>query len=99
MEEILVILDKLSRKVDKLSNTVNKIAKTLHLLPVTEKEEREIQILQRTNLQQAAKVNEELNAIQNNSKEPATLFSIYDKAQYVYGDVVADDFLGGFVNE
>jgi hypothetical protein len=99
-QELIDLICKLDKKIDKLSNTVNKIAKTLHLIPVTEKEERELQLLQRTNLQIAAKVNEDLNAMTpKNTAESASIFSIYEQPQNLYGDVVADDLLGGFANE
>lgn len=99
-QELIDLVCKLDKKIDKLSNTVNKIAKTLHLIPVTEKEEREIQLLQRKNLQIAAKVNDDLNAMSpENPKDSASIFSIYDQAQNVFGDVIADDFLGGYASE
>ena len=95
-------IDKLNDKIDKLTKSVaklltinTKIAKTLHLLPVTEKEERDMQILQRKNLAMAAKVNDELNAMENKEEldEYADVFSI-DNGN-VFNDVIADDFLGG----
>lgn len=95
--KILDILTKLNKKVDKLTNVVTRMGKTLHLVPVTEKEEREIQIQQRTNLQIAAKVNEELDAM--SPKEPSgpemmTIFDNYEHSE-LFGDVLGDDFLGG----
>lgn len=95
-------IDKLNDKIDKLTKSVaklltinTKIAKTLHLLPVTEKEERDMQILQRKNLAMAAKVNDELNAMENKEEldEYADVFSI--DSDNVFNDVIADDFLGG----
>ena len=88
-------IDKLTKSVEKLLNINTKIAKTLHLLPVTEKEERDMQILQRKNLAMAAKVNDELNAMENKEEldEYADVFSI-DNGN-VFNDVIADDFLGG----
>lgn len=100
IQELIDLIGKLDKKIDKLSNTVNKIAKTLHLIPVTEKEEREIQLTQRKNLQIAAKVNDDLNAmLPDKPEDTGSIFSIYDQAQNVFGDVVADDFLGGYSNE
>lgn len=95
-------IDKLNDKIDKLTKSVaklltlnTKIAKTLHLLPVTEKEEREMQILQRKNLEMAAKINDELNAMESKDDldEIAEAFSI--SSGNVFNDVIADDFLGG----
>ena len=100
IQELIDLIGKLDKKIDKLSNTVNKIAKTLHLIPVTEKEEREIQLLKRKNLQIAAKVNDDLNEM--SPKKPddtGSIFSIYDQAHNVFGDVIADDFLGGYASE
>lgn len=95
-------IDKLNDKIDKLTKSVaklltlnTKIAKTLHLLPVTEKEERDMQILQRKNLEMAAKINDELNAMEGKDDldEIAEVFSI--SSGNVFNDVIADDFLGG----
>ena len=46
-----------------------KIEKVLHLVPVTEKEEKAIQILQRKNMTVAVKVNDELNVMENKTDE------------------------------
>jgi hypothetical protein len=97
MEDTNELLVKLHKKVDKLNNIVTKIAKTLHLIPVTEKEERDIQILQRTNLKIAAKVNDDLNAMEN--RPDNSVQSIFSQPEYSENDlfsaVLADDFLGG----
>ena len=99
-QELMEVLAKLDKKIDRMSTLVTKIAKTLHLIPVTEKEERDIQLTQRKNLQIAAKVNDDLNAMSPDKPEDsASIFSIYDQAQNLFGDVIADDFLGGYTNE
>ena len=99
-QELIDLICKLDKKVDKLSNLVNKIAKTLHLIPVTEKEEREMQLTQRKNLQIAAKVNDDLNAMsQDKPENNDSIFSIYDQVESIFGDVIADDFLGGYARE
>ncbi len=97
MDEILESLDKLHKKVDRLTNTVTKIAKTLHLIPVTEKEEREIQLLQRKNLNLAAKVSGDLDEM---SPKPEgvgdeSIQSLFTNIEDIFGDVVANDYLGG----
>lgn len=91
--EIKDLLGKLTKKVDKLLNINTKIAKALHLIPVSEKEERDIQLTQRTNLQTAAKVNDDLNAMEN--KTESEHVSIFEEVAVgsVFGDVLADDFL------
>lgn len=87
-------VDKLMKTVSKLLNTNTKIAKSLHLLPVTEKEERELQLLQRKNLGMAAKINAELNAMENIEDDSAT--GVFDNLrENVFSDILADDFLGG----
>ena len=100
--EILEFLAKLDKKVDRLTNTVTKIAKTLHLIPVTEKEERDLQIMQRTNLNIAAKVSADLDALSPKDKEDTSyLQSFYAEAfsqpADIFSDVVADDYLTGGV--
>lgn len=73
-----------------------KIAKALHLIPVTEKEERDIQIQQRKNLSQAAKVNDDLNAMENKDVDsPPTLDTLFTSKEEIYNDILGDDFLGG----
>ena len=93
MEELLTKIDK---KLDKILNLQTKIAKALHLIPVTEKEERDIQIQQRKNLSQAAKVNDDLNAMENkNIDSPPTLDDLFNSKETIFDDVLGDDFLGG----
>lgn len=94
-DEILQYLSKIDKKQDKILNLLTKVAKTLHLLPVTEKEERDIQLLQRKNLAQAAKVNDDLNKMENKPSESQQNLELYTTPQEVYGDVLGDDFLGG----
>lgn len=94
-DEILQYLSKIDRKQDRILNLLTKIAKTLHLLPVTEKEERDIQLTQRKNLTQAAKVNDDLNKMENKPSESQQGLELYTTPQEVYGDVLGDDFLGG----
>ena len=93
MEDLLTKIDK---KLDKILNMQTKIAKALHLIPVTEKEERDIQIQQRKNLSQAAKVNDDLNAMENkNIDSPPTLDTLFTSKEEIYNDILGDDFLGG----
>lgn len=98
-EEILQYLSKLDRKLDKILNMQTKIAKTLHLLPVTEKEERAIQLQQRDNLSLARKVSDDLDAMANikqTSDENALGISIYEDAsqEEIYTDIIGNDILG-----
>lgn len=97
MEQINSRLSKIERKIDRNTNLLTKIAKVLHLIPVTEKEEREFQITQRTNLQIAAKVNDDLDQMSDSQPEerfsPFSQYNVTD--QDIFGDVLADDYLGG----
>lgn len=97
LEQIDSRLSKIERKIDRNTNLLTKIAKVLHLIPVTEKEEREFQITQRTNLQIAAKVNDDLDQMSDSQpEEKFSPFSQYNfTTQDIFGDVLADDYLGG----
>lgn len=72
------------------------LCKALHVVPVTEKEERDLQILRRTNENQAAKINSELNNMENipNEYEANALGNLFSKANEIYADVLAEDYLG-----
>ena len=96
-QDFLNKLSSLDKKIDRLTNLVTKIAKTLHLVPVTEKEEREIQLLQRGNLQQAAKVSADLDAMspKNEAEGDESIATLFAKVDDIFGDVIADDFLHG----
>ena len=87
----------LTKKVDKMVSLNTKIAKSLHLLPVTEKEERELQLLQRKNLQLAAKVNEDLAAMEPPSETMSQLSVGNLSISGVFSDTLGDDFLSGIV--
>jgi len=91
--ELITLLSKLDKKVDKLLTLNTKIAKCLHLIPVTEKEEREIQALQRKNLQIAAKVNEDLSNMANEPEPFAQLTFGNLQVDALFADVLAEDFL------
>lgn len=96
--QILDLLTKINKKVDKLTTIVTRMGKALHLVPVTEKEEREIQLQQRGNLQLAAKVANELDAMSpKEASDMPEMLSIFDKYEHteLFGDVLGDDFLGG----
>lgn len=91
IQELSTKLDNLTKQVAKLLNINTKIAKVLHLLPVTEKEEKALQILQRKNLQIAAKVNDELNDMENKTVDEYTEDFKFEGS--IFGDVLGDDFL------
>lgn len=93
-------LDRIEKKLDKTLTLLTKIAKNLHLVPVTEKEERAMQIAQRTNMNQAAKIAQELDDMEGKSDND--IFKIFNEDSLstadVFADVLADDFLGGMTN-
>lgn len=84
---------KLVRANNRLLTTV---AKALHLVPVTEKEEQELQIMRRKNEEQASKVNSQLNAMQNIPDEYTenALGNLFSNVADIYGDVLTDEFIG-----
>ena len=101
MVQLTDLLLKIEKKVDKLTNIVTKMGKVLHILPVSEKEERDLQLLQRANLANAAKVSAELEAM-SPAKTPdlpemLTVFDNFERSE-LFNDVIADDFLGGHDN-
>lgn len=87
------LLAELVKKVDKLLTVNTKIAKCLHLLPVTEREEREIQLLQRKNLALAAKVNQDLNDLEAPKEDLAQLSFGALAVDNVFTDVLGEEFL------
>ena len=98
-EEIGQLLSKIDKKMDKILNLQTKIAKVLHLLPVTEKEEKELQLLQRKNLATAAKVNDDLDAMENKgepSHDLSNVFAALENATTIeiYDDVIGSDIFG-----
>lgn len=94
MDELLTRIDKLEKKIDKLLTINTKIAKCLHLLPVTEKEERAIQLAQRENLKLAAKVNEELDSMEN-KPDPNEAYDLFSAVigDGLFSSVLADDYI------
>jgi hypothetical protein len=96
MEEYQQTLDTLCKKVDKLLNLTTKIAKTLHLVPVTEKEEKAIQVMRERNAQQAFKVAEERADFKNEQEDifaPSMELFQQLSIEDVYSDVLADDVI------
>lgn len=93
-DDICKKLNAVEKKLDKLLNINTRVAKALHLLPVTEKEEREIQIQQRTNLKLAADVSYALDEMQNKN-QVSDNGSLTEFVKDVYIDVIGDDFLAG----
>lgn len=96
-EEILQLLSKMDKKLDKILKIDTMIAKTLHIIPVSEKEEREIQLLQRKNAATMQKVQEEFAALEENKERSNSFLGIEDlmsasKAE-VYDDIIGEDYI------
>lgn len=93
-------LNAISKKQDKILQMLTKVSKALHLVSVTEKEERAMQIAQRTNMNQAAKIAQELDDMEG--KFDNDIFKVFNEDSLstadVFADVLADDFLGGMPN-
>ena len=96
-EEILQYLSKIDKKQDKILKLVTMIAKTLHIVPVSEKEEREIQVLQRKNAAVMQKIQEELANLEDNSEKVSNSLSIVDlfdaSKEDIYEDIIGDDYI------
>lgn len=100
MADLEKSLELLHKKLDKILNMQTKIAKTLHLIPVTEKEEREIYITRLKNSALTTKVAEEVSQMQPQPETPFTMpgMAVYmqdmgDAYDY-FSDVLADDING-----
>lgn len=93
IDEFCKLVTELSKKVDKMVTLNTKIAKSLHLMPVTEKEERELQLLQRKNLQLAAKVNEDLAAMAPPSETLSQLSMGNLDIRGVFSDTLGSDYI------
>lgn len=83
--------DALNKKIDKLTNLVTKVGKALHIFPVTEKEEREIQATQRKNAAIQLKVFDELED-DNPKGETGGLFNSVFNTADVFSDVLGDEY-------
>lgn len=94
-EEIGQLLSKMDKKLDKILKLTTTIAKTLHIVPVSEKEEREIQILQRKNAATIQKVQEEIAELEQqptDSEETLSFDKLFEASQdEIYGDIIGDD--------
>lgn len=94
-EEFEQYLSKLDKKLDKILKMTTTIAKALHLVPVSEKEEREIQLLQRKNAATIQKIQDEIANLEDQPKDSEDNLS-YNKlleasADEIYADILGDD--------
>lgn len=97
LEKQLTDIDK---KLSKILNLQTKIAKALHLIPVTPKEEKELQLLQRKNSKLVEEVYDELDKMSNsNSDSEPSEFNLFSDTPFntdVFGDCISDDFLDDY---
>lgn len=97
-DEIYKELQRLERKINKINNLLTQVVKTLHLVPVTEAEEREIQLKQRENTEISKKVYEqleEMTPVKENINPLNLGFDEVSSNMDIYRDVLGDEFLGG----
>ena len=95
-------LTDIDKKLTKILNLQTKIAKALHLVPVTAKEEKDLQLLQRKNMQLSAQVYDELEKLANpdaTELEDMNLFTNQTFTNDVFSDVIGDDFLDDYRKE
>jgi precorrin-2 methylase len=76
---------------------VTTIAKTLHIVPGSEKEERDIQRLQRKNAAVMQKIQEELAKLEEVPEQVSNSLSLIDlfdaNTEAIYEDIIGDDFI------
>jgi len=98
-EEILQYLSKMDKKLDKILKLTTTIAKTLHIVPVNEKEEREIQVLQLKNAGIIKKVQDELAELtetKDDSNDTLSIMDLFNASEAdVYGDIIGEDYIQG----
>ena len=90
------LLEKISKNQDKILNMLTKVMKFLHLIPITEKEEKAFQIQQRKNIATIAKVSSDLDEIENKNSNTNdnNLFGIIEEASKSdpYEGLLGDEF-------
>jgi hypothetical protein len=84
-------LDKILQTLEKQNEMLHLVMKALHLVDVTEEEERRIQLQQRNNIAQSEKILEELDKMQNIKddikEDPFSGINIFS-------DILGNDFGG-----
>lgn len=96
IEELTEIVLNQNKTIKSLEKLVTTMAKAMYLIPVSEKDVIKIQEARRRNEQV---IHEAHHTVEQNmsTDDTASLFRdpIYSDSE-IYGDVIADDFLGGF---
>lgn len=86
-------IEKMFKCMKALEKKLDLTLKALNLVKVTPEEARKIQLQQRENMAVQAKVNAELDDMENKDKGEPEL--VFNTPQDIYGDVLGDDILGG----
>ena len=91
------LLSKIDKKLDKVLKLTTTIAKTLHIVPVSEKEEREIQLLQRKNAATMQKIQEEIANLEEKPSTPDNTLnfgSLFNASEAdIYSDIIGEDYI------
>lgn len=87
--------DKICKKLDKQLQLLTKIAKALHIVPVTENDEREFRKTRVENAQVADKIYSESQSLRGVNNEEGSLATtmqgLLDGSEDVFKDVIGDD--------
>lgn len=86
-------VEKMFKCMKNLEKKLDLALKALNLVKVSPEEARKIQLQQRENMTVQAKVNAELDAMENKDAEVPDL--VFNTPQDIYADVLGDDILGG----
>lgn len=86
-------VEKMFKCMKALEKKLDLALKALNLVKVTPEEAKKIQLQQRENMTVQAKVNAELDAMENKDEEAPEL--VFNTPQDIYGDVLGEDILGG----
>ena len=87
------IVEKMFKCMKALEKKLDLTLKALNLVKVTPEEAKKIQLQQRENMAIQAKINAELDDMENKDKDEPEL--IFNTPQDIYADVLGDDILGG----
>ena len=87
------LVEKMFKCMKALEKKLDLALKALNLVKVTPEEAKKIQLQQRENMTVQAKVNAELDDMENKDTDKPEL--VFNTPQDIYSDVLGDDILGG----
>ena len=87
------LVEKMFKCMKALEKKLDLALKALNLVKVTPEESKKIQLQQRENMTVQAKVNAELDDMENKDTDKPEL--VFNTPQDIYADVLGDDILGG----